>query len=102
MYIADIGHLISPNMKLSEYPDIIATVRSADVIVWNVANQWIRRILCKRFVPDDICDLMIRFWPQINARPLGLPHERVSEDMNSWNEQMQNGRNTIISYIKTV
>ena len=103
-FVLDIGHLISPQMKLVEYGDVIQNLLATQLIVRNVVNHWNRNgssgKKASEFIPDEVCDLVVSFWPNINVRPIGLAKEREADDVSTWNEQMCNRRNEILSYIK--
>ena len=63
-----------------------------DVVVQNICNHWL-----KQFCPSEVCNLMVKFMPKLNIRPIGLPNEN-GRDFMDWNEQMKNKRNEIMSY----
>ena len=89
--INDITNSLSPMNKLSDYQEVVDGIKPIELIVQSVCNYWM-----DKFCPNEICQLMIKFTPKLNVRPIGSPME--DRGYLDWSQQMKNKRNEMMSY----
>merc|ERR1712062_307938 len=99
--IHDIAHLIWPNMELNQYLELINEWRPNDLMVRCVCNQWMEKE--QMVIPVDILDLIVRYWPTMNVRPIQGPIELKTpeEDLEYYARQIAQNQSEISVWMAT-
>merc|ERR1712154_725079 len=98
----DIAQRIWPNMKLQQYHDLILDSKSTNRIVRCACNQWMRTSDDEMWtqIEDGIFDLIVRYWPQFNVRPIPRSGCISQEDLKYFRRQIAQNEIFINSWLK--